>query len=89
VWSHFVLGMTLPLVCNPSSKRLVSFVLAWHHAIAILLFQLDQLFMALVPELVFLVQGVWPSSFQANQFLPDVSFDQIKLRHCHEPSLAR
>jgi hypothetical protein len=44
--------MITPLRANPRSKRLFLFVLAWHHAMAIRSFKLDQLFILPVPELV-------------------------------------
>jgi hypothetical protein len=44
--------MTLPLPTNPSPKRRVFLVLLWHDAIALLSFELDQLFILLVPVLV-------------------------------------
>jgi hypothetical protein len=43
VWSHSVVVMILSLVTNPPPKRLVLFVLGWHHAMSIDSFKLDQL----------------------------------------------
>jgi hypothetical protein len=40
------------LVHNPHPKGLVILALVWHQAMAILSFELDQLFTVLVPELV-------------------------------------
>jgi hypothetical protein len=47
-----------PLIANPNPERLFLLVAFWHHAMSLLLFKLDQLFIVLVPELVVLVQGV-------------------------------
>jgi hypothetical protein len=47
--------VTLPLISNPPSKEglvLLEKVLAWHHAMPILSFKLDQIFMLQVPALV-------------------------------------
>jgi hypothetical protein len=44
--------MIVPLPTNPPPKRLVLFVLVWHHAMAIRSLELDKLFILLVPDLV-------------------------------------
>jgi hypothetical protein len=55
--------MPPPLRCNPNPKRLVLLVALWHHAMAILLFKLDQLFTLLVPALAvwFAATDIFPS----------------------------
>jgi len=45
--------MIAPLIANPPPKSLVLLVPAWHDTMAILSFEFDQLFMLLVPSLVF------------------------------------
>jgi hypothetical protein len=50
--SKFVIVMKCPLMTNPQPQRLVLLVTTWHHTMAIGSFKLDQLFKALVPELV-------------------------------------
>jgi hypothetical protein len=49
VWSNFVVLMKLPLRENPPPKRLVLFVLTWHHTMTIRSLKLDKLFILLIP----------------------------------------
>jgi hypothetical protein len=53
--SNFAVGVSCPLVHNPLPYRLVFIAVtgastSWHHAMAIVSFKLDQLFILLVPE---------------------------------------
>jgi hypothetical protein len=52
IGSKFVVVMKCPLLTNPIPQRLILLVSLWHHAMAILSFRLDQLFMLMVPGLV-------------------------------------
>jgi hypothetical protein len=58
VWPHFVCVMIFPLVADPDLKRRILLVLVWHHAMATLLIELNELFMVPASELVILVNGV-------------------------------
>jgi hypothetical protein len=51
--SHFVDFVVGPLLSHPPPKSLVFLVQSWHHTMAIFLFEIDQLFMLLVPFLIF------------------------------------
>jgi hypothetical protein len=53
--------MKLSLITNPPRKRFVSLVALWHHAMAILSFKFEQLFMLLVPEFVVVGAVIFPS----------------------------
>jgi hypothetical protein len=59
--SFVVIGTPLP--ANPRPKRCVLLVTVWHHAMAILQFELDKLFTSLVPGLVVTVVAavIFPS----------------------------
>jgi hypothetical protein len=59
IFSHFAVLMMDPLSGDPPSKRLAFLVTLWHHAMAILLFKLDQPFTLLVPGLVVGVFGAF------------------------------
>ncbi len=61
--SQVVIVMQFPLPSNPLPKRLVLLVPEWHPAMAIVSFELDQLFTLLVPELVMFRHGSeWQNS---------------------------
>jgi hypothetical protein len=57
VKSKFLIGVAVSLCANPPPKRLVLLVTLWYHAIAILSFIFEQLFILLAPELLVWFEG--------------------------------
>jgi hypothetical protein len=77
ILSKSIALMTAPLHGGPVPWQLVLPVLLWHHTMALLLFELDELFTPLVPELVLLVKVVVTFTFPSE---PDFVFDQVEVR---------
>jgi hypothetical protein len=76
--SKVVIDMTVPLRASPHpKKRLALLATLWHHALAMFLSKLNQLFMLLAPELVVWFEGVVGISFPSK---PDFVKNSLSIK---------